>query len=845
MADSSSFTANVTTSADSSSTSATSVSVSNVIESTSVSATVVTGAKGDKGDTGATGTTDYNELVNTPDLTLKADQATTYTKIEVDTSLAGKAELVHVHAISDVTGLQTALDGKSATGHTHTAANVTDFDTEVSNNTDVAANTTARHTHANAAALNLVSGTNTGDNAVNSNYSGLAASKQDTLVSGTNIKTINGTSVLGSGNITIAGGTGAVDSVNAQTGVVVLDADDISDTATTNKFVTAAEKTKLSNLSGTNTGDQDLSGYSTTSHTHALDDLTDVAITTPTTGEVLKYNGTTWVNDVDATSGGAGATNLAATLSSTQTVITSDTGTDATIPAVGGTNAGVMTPTQKTKLDGIANSATANSSDATLLARANHTGTQTASTISDFNTAADARVVAGITGKVDGPASSTDNAIARFDSTTGKIVQNSGVTISDSSLGQVNISSTDAINIAPTGGAYINTSSADGIILTASATGFASGIALSASDGGVTISNDNLQTNTISERTAASGVTIDGVLIKDGLVDGVDVSTLGSGSGDVVGPASAVDSRVAMFNGTTGKLIKDSGLTLSGTNTGDQTTISGNAGTATALQTSRNFITNLANNAGQYFNGTSDMTPGVTGILAAANGGTGNSFTSFTGPATSVKTFTLPNATSTILTTNAAVTVAQGGTGATTLTGILKGSGTSAVTAVTAPSGTIVGTTDTQMLTNKTLSTGSVIDANVTVTEVLKKVYPIGSIYIATVATNPGTLLGFGTWAAYSAGRVIVGKAASGTFATAGSTGGAETHTLATTEMPSHSHLYNGTVVKYVGAGGTQNWNFTAGATAAEQTGVQAEGGGGAHNNLQPYIVTYMWERTA
>jgi hypothetical protein len=50
------------------------------------------------------------------------------------------------------------------------------------------------------------------------------------------------------------------------------------------------------------------------------------------------------------------------------------------------------------------------------------------------------------------------------------------------------------------------------------------------------------------------------------------------------------------------------------------------------------------------------------------------------------------------------VPVAQGGTGAVTLTGILKGNGTSAVTAVTAPSGAIVGTTDTQALTNKTLT---------------------------------------------------------------------------------------------------------------------------------------------
>lgn len=68
-------------------------------------------------------------------------------------------------------------------------------------------------------------------------------------------------------------GPGAVASVNTKTGVVVINPDDLDDTSTTHKFVTAAEKTKLGNTSGTNTGDQDLSGLVPNTRTvagHAL-----------------------------------------------------------------------------------------------------------------------------------------------------------------------------------------------------------------------------------------------------------------------------------------------------------------------------------------------------------------------------------------------------------------------------------------------------------------------------------------------------------------------------------------------------------------------------------------------
>lgn len=66
-------------------------------------------------------------------------------------------------------------------------------------------------------------------------------------------------------------------------------------------------------------------------------------------------------------------------------------------------------------------------------------------------------------------------------------------------------------------------------------------------------------------------------------------------------------------------------------------------------------------------------------ILLGTNGGTSNGFFSVAGPATSLKTFTFPNASATVLTTNAAVTVPQGGTGLATLTanGVMLGEGTS------------------------------------------------------------------------------------------------------------------------------------------------------------------------
>ena len=130
----------------------------------------------------------------------------------------------------------------------------------------------------------------------------------------------------------------------------------------------------------------------------------------------------------------------------------------------------------------------------------------------------------------------------------------------------------------------------------------------------------------------------------------------------------------------------------------------------------------------------------------------------------------------------------------------------------------------------------------------LSDVYPVGSIYInASVSTNPGTLLGFGTWVAFGAGRVPVGIDASQTeFDTAEETGGSKTHTLTVSEIPAHTHNL-GSKDSTAGDGGAFNEEFIedpADTTNGPNVTSSSTGGGSAHNNLQPYIVVYMWKRT-
>ena len=136
--------------------------------------------------------------------------------------------------------------------------------------------------------------------------------------------------------------------------------------------------------------------------------------------------------------------------------------------------------------------------------------------------------------------------------------------------------------------------------------------------------------------------------------------------------------------------------------------------------------------------------------------------------------------------------------------------------------------------------------------DALSVAYPVGSIYMnASNSDNPSTLLGFGTWAAFGAGKVPVGIDASQTeFDTAEETGGAKTHTLAKTEIPPHQHVYNmkANITGGTTAGGDgYNLGMSTYNTLQGDIGENSNGTGNAspHNNLQPYVVVHMWKRTA
>ena len=172
---------------------------------------------------------------------------------------------------------------------------------------------------------------------------------------------------------------------------------------------------------------------------------------------------------------------------------------------------------------------------------------------------------------------------------------------------------------------------------------------------------------------------------------------------------------------------------------------------------------------------------------------------------------------------------------------------------------------------------GTPLTQKVTFASLLSVIYPVGSIYISTASTNPATLFGMGTWSAFGAGKMLVSLDSGDTdFDTAEETGGAKTKTIAQANLPNistgagtaHTHVQDAHLhlipdVRDATTGGsTTNIAKTADATSTtgtlintanatatnqnESTHTHSLGGSGtALNVMNPYIVTYIFKRTA
>lgn len=147
----------------------------------------------------------------------------------------------------------------------------------------------------------------------------------------------------------------------------------------------------------------------------------------------------------------------------------------------------------------------------------------------------------------------------------------------------------------------------------------------------------------------------------------------------------------------------------------------------------------------------------------------------------------------------------------------------------------------------------------------LNHIYPVGSIYMSTSATNPTNFFG-GTWVAWGAGRVPVGfNGGDGNFNSSEKTGGSKTINIEHNHGLSNARAAVGradsslATMSYTSGGNPHNVYFdrefsyyggiSGGSKHATDTsliyGNTNNGGSTAASVLQPYIVCYMWKRTA
>ena len=284
----------------------------------------------------------------------------------------------HTHAISDINGLQTALDSKSNTGHSHSIADTTGLQTAL----DGKASTSHNH------AINDVTGLQTAlDNKANSTHN-------HTISDTTGLQTALDGKANASHNHTIT------DVTNLQT---VLDSKSNSDhthsvaTTTANGFMASADKVKLDGIasgSTANATDVQLRDRSTHTGTQSISTVDGLQLTLDGKANTNHSHSIGDVTNLQSSLDSKASTSHNHTISDTtglQTALDNKSNTNHTHSDATTTISGFMSSVDKTKLDGIANGATVNSSDVQLRDRSTHTGTQSISTISGLQSSLDSK----------------------------------------------------------------------------------------------------------------------------------------------------------------------------------------------------------------------------------------------------------------------------------------------------------------------------------------------------------------------------------------------------------------------------------------------------------------------